>query len=113
MEHITSFYPPMASLVAVPGLLKGSFIFLSDLVREIRRPLQVDFLVASSYGDDMVSSGAVRLLYDPETTLEGKRHYSSGRGHHRQRADAQTACRAVVGTEPAIVQRFVPCCTST
>src|SRR6186713_2552037 len=56
----------------VLGLLKGSFIFLSDLVRQIRRPLQVDFLVAASYGDAMVSSGSVRLVYDPETTLEGK-----------------------------------------
>jgi hypoxanthine phosphoribosyltransferase len=53
-------------------LLKGSFIFLSDLVRQIRRPLQVDFLVAASYGDAMVSSGSVRLVYDPETRLEGK-----------------------------------------
>jgi hypoxanthine phosphoribosyltransferase len=54
------------------GLLKGSFIFLSDLVREIERPLHVDFLVASSYGEGTVSSGNVRLLYDPETELEGK-----------------------------------------
>ena len=54
------------------GLLKGSFIFLSDLVREINRPLHVDFLVASSYGDGTVSSGNVRLVYDPETELEGK-----------------------------------------
>ena len=56
----------------VLGLLKGSFIFLSDLVRQISRPLQVDFLVAASYGDNTFSSGNVRLLYDPETTLEGK-----------------------------------------
>ena len=56
----------------VLGLLKGSFIFLSDLVRKIERPLQVDFLVASSYADSTVSSGNVRLLYDPETELEGK-----------------------------------------
>jgi len=56
----------------VLGLLKGSFIFLSDLVRQVRRPLQVDFLVASSYGKGKVSSGDVRLLYDPETELEGK-----------------------------------------
>jgi hypoxanthine phosphoribosyltransferase len=56
----------------VLGLLKGSFIFLSDLVRQITRPIQVDFLVASSYGDNKFSSGNVRLLYDPETTLEGK-----------------------------------------
>jgi len=69
-EEITRAYPDGDLLVL--GLLKGSFIFLSDLVRHIIRPLQVDFLVASSYGDGTVSSGTVRLLYDPETTLEGK-----------------------------------------
>jgi hypoxanthine phosphoribosyltransferase len=69
-EEITAAYPDGDLLVL--GLLKGSFIFLSDLVRQIRRSLQVDFLVASSYGDGTVSSGTVRLLYDPETTLEGK-----------------------------------------
>ena len=69
-DEITSAYPDGDLLVL--GLLKGSFIFLSDLVRAIRRPLQVDFLVASSYGDAMESSGIVRLLYDPETQLEGK-----------------------------------------
>lgn len=69
-EDITRAYPDGDLLVL--GLLKGSFIFLSDLVRHIIRPLQVDFLVASSYGDGTVSSGTVRLLYDPETTLEGK-----------------------------------------
>jgi hypoxanthine phosphoribosyltransferase len=67
---ITRAYPDGELLVL--GLLKGSFIFLSDLVRQIRRSLQVDFLVASSYGDGTESSGVVRLLYDPETTLEGK-----------------------------------------
>jgi len=69
-EEITTAYPDGDLLVL--GLLKGSFIFLSDLVRAIHRPLQVDFLVASSYGDATVSSGIVRLLYDPETQLEGK-----------------------------------------
>ncbi len=68
--EITAAYPDGELLVL--GLLKGSFIFLSDLVRTITRPLQVDFLVASSYGDAMVSSGNVRLLYDPETELSGK-----------------------------------------
>ena len=68
--EITRAYPDGDLLVL--GLLKGSFIFLSDLVRQIHRPLQVDFLVASSYGDAMVSSGNVRLLYDPETELAGK-----------------------------------------
>ena len=69
-REITEAYPDGDLLVL--GLLKGSFIFLSDLVRQISRPLQVDFLVASSYGDGTISSGTVNLVYDPETRLEGK-----------------------------------------
>ena len=68
--EITRSYPEGDLLVL--GLLKGSFIFLSDLVRQVQRPLQVDFLVASSYADGTVSSGEVNLVYDPETKLEGK-----------------------------------------
>jgi hypoxanthine phosphoribosyltransferase len=68
--EITAAYP--AGDLLVLGLLKGSFIFLSDLVRRIDRPLQVDFLVAASYGEGTASSGNVRLLYDPETVLAGK-----------------------------------------
>lgn len=68
--EITAAYPDGNLLVL--GLLKGSFVFLADLVREIRRPLHVDFLVASSYGDAMTSSGDVRLVYDPETILSGR-----------------------------------------
>src|SRR5688572_1410102 len=69
-EEITRTYPDGDLLVL--GLLKGSFIFLSDLVRQINRPLHVDFLVASSYGDGTESSGSVNLVYDPETRIEGK-----------------------------------------
>ncbi|HXM38120.1 MAG TPA: hypoxanthine phosphoribosyltransferase [Gemmatimonadales bacterium] len=69
-REITAAYPDGDLLVL--GLLKGSFIFLSDLVRRIERPLQVDFLVAASYGSDTVSSGHVKLVYDPETELAGK-----------------------------------------
>ena len=69
-QEITAAFPDGELLVL--GLLKGSFIFLSDLVRQIDRPLHLDFLVASSYGSDQVSSGNVRLVYDPETPLEGK-----------------------------------------
>src|SRR3989440_9910297 len=69
-REITVAYPDGDLLVL--GLLKGSFIFLSDLVRQITRPLQVDFLVASSYGDGTVSNGTVNLVYDPETELGGK-----------------------------------------
>src|SRR5205823_13132917 len=57
-RDITAAYPDGELLVL--GLLKGSFIFLSDLVRRIERPLQVDFLVAASYGADTMSSGKDR-----------------------------------------------------
>lgn len=69
-REITAAYPEGDLLLL--GLLKGSFIFLADLVRAIERPLQVDFLVASSYGAGTTSSGNVRLLYDPATDLAGK-----------------------------------------
>ncbi len=68
--EITVAYPEGDLLVL--GLLKGSFIFLSDLVRCVERPLQIDFIVASSYGRGTMSTGQVELLYDPETRLEGK-----------------------------------------
>lgn len=69
-KEITAAYP--AGDLLVLGLLKGSFVFLADLVRQIRRPLQVDFIIASSYGDGVTSSGSVKLVYDPETVLERK-----------------------------------------
>src|SRR5262249_53014469 len=69
-DQICDAYPNGDLLVL--GLLKGSFIFVSDLVRQVRRPLQVDFLVVSSYGNEMVSSGHVRLVYDPQAELTGR-----------------------------------------
>jgi hypoxanthine phosphoribosyltransferase len=69
-DEITAAYP-YGDLVVL-GLLKGSFIFVSDLVRQIRRSLQVDFLIAASYGAEKVSSGNVRLVYDPQADLRGR-----------------------------------------
>ncbi len=69
--EIAEHYGPDAD-VLVLGLLKGSFIFLSDLVRHIDRPLHVDFIVASSYGAGTTSSGDVKLLYDPTAPIEGR-----------------------------------------
>jgi hypoxanthine phosphoribosyltransferase len=68
---ISAHYPPGEDLLVL-GLLKGSFMFLADLVRQIERPLHVDFLVASSYGSGTVSTGDVRLVYDPEADLRGR-----------------------------------------
>lgn len=70
-EEIGSAYPEGEALLVL-GLLKGSFIFLADLVRQIRRPLTVDFAVAASYGSNTESTGAVRLLYEPEMAFEGR-----------------------------------------
>lgn len=68
--EVTAAYP--AGDLLLLGLLKGSFIFMADLARAIERPLEVDFMVASSYGRDKQSSGNVRLLYDPSIDLAGK-----------------------------------------
>jgi hypoxanthine phosphoribosyltransferase len=68
--EITDYYNDGELLLL--GLLKGSVIFFSDLIRRITRPLTVDFLVASSYGTGTESSGIVQLVYDPETRIEGK-----------------------------------------
>jgi hypoxanthine phosphoribosyltransferase len=70
-REIGASYPEDHNILAL-GLLKGSFIFMADLVRHIARPVTLDFLVASSYGTGTVTSGDVQLLYDPENTLEGK-----------------------------------------
>lgn len=70
-REISAAYAPADRLLVI-GLLKGSFIFLADLVREIDLPLQVDFLVAASYGGGTVTSGDVRLLYDPAAPLKGR-----------------------------------------
>ena len=70
-KEITDFYPRNESILML-GLLKGSFIFMADLVREIARPCQVDFLIASSYGSGTVSSGEVKLLYDTEVAMEDR-----------------------------------------
>lgn len=70
-DEISAHYGDDEDLLVI-GLLKGSFIFVSDLVRDIRRPLQVDFLVAGSYGSRTTTSGTVTLLYDPSAELEGR-----------------------------------------
>lgn len=68
---ISATYDDRARLLVL-GLLKGSFIFMADLVRAISVPHQIDFLVASSYGKGTVSSGEVELRYEPASSLEGR-----------------------------------------
>ena len=58
--------------LTVVGLLRGSFVFIADLVRELDLPIEVDFLEASSYGDGMESSREVRILKDLRGAIEGR-----------------------------------------
>lgn len=58
--------------LVVVGLLRGSFVFIADLVREIRLPVEVDFLEASSYGNAMESSREVRILKDLRGAVEAR-----------------------------------------
>jgi len=70
-SEITAHYHDTDKLVVV-GLLRGSFIFIADLVREIKLPVEVDFLEASSYGDGMTSSREVRILKDLRGEIAGR-----------------------------------------
>lgn len=54
------------------GILKGAFIFMADLIRQIEVPVTVDFVVVSSYGASTESSGVVRIEKDLEKGIEGK-----------------------------------------
>ncbi len=54
------------------GILKGGAMFLVDLIRAIRLPLELDFMAISSYGSATESSGVVRILKDLDDPIEGK-----------------------------------------
>src|SRR4051794_15801520 len=56
--------------LVILGVLKGSFIFLADLVRELSVPCKIEFIEVSSYGSGTVSSGEVKLLRDITIKLE-------------------------------------------
>ena len=68
-DEIRRDFPDGLHLVAV---LKGAFMFLSDLVRHMSGQVSLDFMALSSYAKGTTSSGEVRLLKDLDTTLDGK-----------------------------------------
>ena len=70
-RQIEATYAGTDKLVVV-GLLRGSFVFIADLVRELDLPVEVDFLEASSYGDAMESSREVRILKDLRGEIGGR-----------------------------------------
>ncbi len=70
-DEINAAYTPEDNLLVL-GILKGACIFLADLVREIRVPLEIDFLRASSYGDEMTSSGEIKIGCWPTLSVSGR-----------------------------------------
>lgn len=73
-RQITTEYAPLVDKaeVVVVGVLKGSVIFLADLVRHVALPIRIDFMGTSSYGDETTSSGVVRITQDLSKPIEGK-----------------------------------------
>eukprot|EP01113_Clastostelium_recurvatum_P011931 TRINITY_DN1613_c0_g1_i1.p1 TRINITY_DN1613_c0_g1~~TRINITY_DN1613_c0_g1_i1.p1 ORF type:complete len:186 (-),score=35.27 TRINITY_DN1613_c0_g1_i1:15-572(-) len=69
--QINSDYKDSKELVVI-GILKGAFMFLADLVRELTVPNNVEFMAISSYGAATQSSGQVRIILDLRTAIEGK-----------------------------------------
>jgi len=70
-NEISAYYAKTEKLIVV-GLLRGSFVFIADLVRELDLPLEVDFLEVSSYGNSMESSREVRILKDLQGEIENR-----------------------------------------
>lgn len=70
-KEISDHFSDTDKLVVV-GLLRGSFVFIADLVRQLAVPVEVDFLEASSYGDAMESSREVRIVKDISGEIEGR-----------------------------------------
>jgi hypoxanthine phosphoribosyltransferase len=70
-RQITDHYKGTEQLVVV-GLLRGSFVFIADLVRRLALPVEVDFMTVSSYGNDTASSRQVRIIQDLETVIKNR-----------------------------------------
>ena len=106
--------------VLVVGILKGAFVFLADLVRELNFPVQIDFMRIASYGTSQHSSGTIKLLMEPDADLAGRRILivediiDSGRSmaylfdYFHEKGAAEVACAVMVSKQ---VQREfdVPC----
>jgi hypoxanthine phosphoribosyltransferase len=70
--QITADYRDLPGDVVVLGVLKGSVIFMSDLIRQIQLPVVIDFIGIASYGDATVSSGVVQITHDLTRPIEDK-----------------------------------------
>jgi hypoxanthine phosphoribosyltransferase len=58
--------------VVIIGILKGAFMFLADLVRQLTIPVEIDFMRIATYGSQKESSGEIKVMKEVEAQLEGK-----------------------------------------
>lgn len=70
-KEISQHFADTQKLIVI-GMLRGSFVFIADLVRELDLPVEVDFLEVSSYGDSTESSREVRILKDLRGEIGGR-----------------------------------------
>ncbi|MGG7568669.1 hypoxanthine phosphoribosyltransferase [Rhodovulum sp. DZ06] len=70
-DEIEAHYAGTDKLIVI-GLLRGSFVFIADLARELDLPVEIDFIEASSYGNSTTSSREVRILKDLRGEIEGR-----------------------------------------
>ena len=70
-REVSADYEGVEDLILV-GVLRGCFIFLADLSRLLTVPRRIDFMAFAAYGNDTSPSGAVRLIMDMRTNIEGK-----------------------------------------
>ncbi|GGH39600.1 hypoxanthine phosphoribosyltransferase [Paenibacillus segetis] len=69
-QHLSKEYEGRNPLVIC--ILKGAFIFMADLVKEITVPIELDFMAVSSYGTSTKSSGEVKIIKDLDSSIEGR-----------------------------------------
>lgn len=69
-RQITADYQGKCPLVVC--VLKGASMFMSDLIRHIKLPMEIDFMVVSSYGNQTTSSGTIQILKDLESDISGR-----------------------------------------
>lgn len=71
-RQITERYQDSGSEMVLVGLLRGSFMFMADLCRQVHVAHEVDFMTASSYGSGMSSTRDVKILKDLDEDIRGK-----------------------------------------
>ena len=112
-QEITRDYAGKRPLLV--AVLRGAFVFMADLAREIELPVEVDFMAVSSYGNSKTSSGVVRILKDLDEDLTD-RHVivvediiDSGLtlSYLRRRCKTRCACFPVSAASASMPQTFM------